>query len=69
LLGLGVFLALLAVLFRQRGAPPPYRLLALGVLAAWCATSLFNSHFSTFAEGRFIWLWVGACLAAAQSDA
>jgi O-antigen ligase len=69
LLGLGVFLALLAVLFRQRGAPPPYRLLALGVLAAWCATSHFNSHFSTFAEGRFIWLWVGACLAAAQSDA
>jgi O-antigen ligase len=63
LLGLAVFLALLAAAFRQRGAPPPYRLLGLGVLAAWCATSLFNSHFSTFAEGRFIWLWLGACLA------
>jgi O-antigen ligase len=64
LLGLAVFLALLAALFRQPGVPPPYRLLGLGVLAAWCATSLFNSHFSTFAEGRFIWLWAGACLAA-----
>jgi O-antigen ligase len=68
LLGLAVFVALLVALFRQRGAPPPYRLLGLGVLAAWCATSLFNSHFSTFAEGRLIWLWVGACLAA-QSEA
>jgi O-antigen ligase len=68
LVGLALFLALLAAAFRQRGAPPPYRLLGLGVLAAWCATSLFNSHFSTFAEGRFIWLWVGACLAA-QSEA
>ncbi len=69
LIGLIVFLALLVAAFRQRGAPPPYRLLGLGVLAAWCATSLFNSHFSTFAEGRFIWLWVGACLAAAQNEA
>jgi O-antigen ligase len=68
LLGLAVFLALLVALFRQRGAPPPYRLLGLGVLAAWCATSLFNSHFSTFAEGRFIWLWLGACLAAPHNE-
>jgi O-antigen ligase len=69
LLGLLIFLALLVSAFRQRGAPPPYRLLGLGVLAAWCASSLFNSHFSTFAEGRFIWLWLGACLAAAQREA
>ncbi len=69
LLGLLIFLALLVSAFRQRGIPPPYRLLGLGVLAAWCATSLFNSHFSTFAEGRFIWLWLGACLAAAQREA
>jgi O-antigen ligase len=69
LIGLLVFLALLLSAFRQTGVPPPYRLLGLGVLAAWCATSLFNSHFSTFAEGRFIWLWVGACLAAPQKEA
>lgn len=69
LLGLAVFLALLVSAFRQRGVPPPYRLLGLGVLTAWCASSLFNSHFSTFAEGRFIWLWLGACLAAAHNEA
>ena len=69
LVGLLVFLALLMAALRQRGVPPPYRLLGLGVLTAWCATSLFNSHFSTFAEGRFIWLWLGACLATAQSEA
>ena len=67
LIGLAVFIALLVVALRQRGVPPPYRLLGLGVLAAWCATSLFNSHFSTFAEGRFIWLWLGACLASHRS--
>jgi O-antigen ligase len=62
LLGLAVFLALLVTAFRQRPAAP-YRLLGLAVLAAWCTTSLFSSHFSTFAEGRFIWLWLGVCLA------
>jgi hypothetical protein len=40
-----------------------YGYLGLSVLAAWCVTSLFSSHFSTFAEGRFIWLWLGVCLA------
>ncbi|MGQ0546417.1 MAG: O-antigen ligase family protein, partial [Betaproteobacteria bacterium] len=60
--GLTLFLAILVAAFRQEPAPP-YRLLGLAVLAAWCLTSLFSSHFSTFAEGRFIWLWLGACLA------
>lgn len=62
LLGLAVFLWFLAAALRQR-ASQPYRLLGLGVLAAWCATSLFSSHFSTFSEGRFIALWMGAFLA------
>ena len=62
LAGLAVFLALLAVALRQP-ARAPFRLLALSALAAWCVTSLFNGHFYTFAEGRFIWLWLGACLA------
>jgi len=62
LLGLAVFLWFLAAALRQP-ASRPYRLLGLGVLAAWCATSLFSSHFSTFSEGRFIALWMGALLA------
>ena len=62
LLGLAVFLAVLVAAFRQK-PQPPYRLLGLAVLSAWCVTSLFSSHFSTFAEGRFIWLWLGVCLA------
>jgi O-antigen ligase len=37
--------------------------LGIGVLMAWCATSLFNSHFSTFTEGRFIYIWLGIMLA------
>lgn len=62
LLGLGIFILFLAAAFREP-APHPYRQLAAGVLAAWCLTSLFSSHFSTFSEGRFIALWLGACLA------
>jgi hypothetical protein len=29
----------------------------------WCATSLANSHFSTFVEGRLLFFWLGAMLA------
>lgn len=63
--GLMVFLLMLAAALRQ--APPaPWRLLGLGVLAAWCATSLANSHFSTFTEGTLIYLWLGVMLAQEQ---
>ncbi len=60
--GLLVFLAFLATMTRQK-PPLPYRVLALGVLLAWCGTSMFSDHFSTFFEGRFIFLWCGALLA------
>jgi O-antigen ligase len=43
-------------------APAPYRQLAVAVLVGWCATSLANSHFSTFVEGRLLFFWVGAML-------
>jgi O-antigen ligase len=59
--GLAVFLAMLFTAWRQRPSAP-YRLLGLGVLAVWCTTSLANSHFSTFAEGSFIFLWLGMML-------
>jgi O-antigen ligase len=62
LFGLAAFLIFIASAFRQP-ASSPYRMLGLGVLSAWCATSLFNSHFSTFVEGSFIALWCGAMLA------
>ncbi len=62
LIGLVVFLGLLGAFFRQP-VGPPYRILAVGVLLAWSATSLFSAHFSTFVEGHFIYLWCGALLA------
>jgi O-antigen ligase len=44
-------------------APAPYRQVAAAALIGWCATSLANSHFSTFVEGRLIFFWLGAMLA------
>jgi O-antigen ligase len=44
-------------------APTPYREIAAAVLIGWCVTSLANSHFSTFVEGRLIFFWLGAMLA------
>ena len=41
----------------------PYRQLAIAATVAWCATSLANSHFSTFIEGRLLFFWLGAMLA------
>jgi O-antigen ligase len=57
-----VFLGFLLASARQRCAAP-YRMIGLCVLASWCATSLFNSHFSTFNEGNFIYAWLGIMLA------
>jgi O-antigen ligase len=44
-------------------APTPYREIAAAALIGWCATSLANSHFSTFVEGRLVFFWLGAMLA------
>lgn len=62
LLGLAAFLFFI---FRALTcpAPTPYRQLAAAALFSWCATSLANSHFSTFVEGRLIFFWLGAMLA------
>ena len=57
--GLFVFLGFIGSFFRQK-VLSPYRLLGLGVLLAWCATSLFSGHFGTWGEGRFIMLWAGS---------
>jgi len=62
IVGLVIFLSFLGSAFFQR-TTPFYFDLSLGVLLAWCGTSLFSSHFSTFTEGRFIYLWLGVLLA------
>jgi O-antigen ligase len=67
LVGLAAFL-----FFIFRGltcpAPAPYRQLAAATLICWCATSMANSHFSTFVEGRLIFFWLGAMLAYRPAD-
>jgi O-antigen ligase len=56
--------ALLYFIFRVVACPadPPYRQLAVAAVGAWCVTSMANSHFSTFAEARFLFFWVGTML-------
>jgi O-antigen ligase len=63
--GLVGLIAMLFFLYRAFGrlAPAPFRHLAVAVLLGWCATSLASSHFSTFAESRMIFFWLGAMLA------
>jgi len=62
MLGLIVFLSMLASSLLQKSSKMYFHL-GIGVLLAWCATSLFSSHFSTFTEGRFIYIWLGIMLA------
>lgn len=62
LIGLMVFLLFIGSFFRQKVTGWP-RIMGLGILLAWCATSLFSAHFNTFTEGRFLMLWCGAFLA------
>ncbi|MCU7843667.1 MAG: O-antigen ligase family protein [Candidatus Thiodiazotropha sp. (ex Monitilora ramsayi)] len=58
IIGLMVFVGFIAAFFMQK-IDQPWRVIGGGVLLAWCATSMFSSHFSTFSEGRFILLWMG----------
>jgi O-antigen ligase len=59
--GLLAFFAFAAGVLRQP-APAPYRACALALFLAWMATSLFNSHFQTFAEAHLLGLLLGALL-------
>lgn len=62
--------AFLFFIFRALTCPAatPYRQLAIAALIGWCATSLANSHFSTFVEGRLLFFWLGAMLAGAARN-
>jgi O-antigen ligase len=52
LVGLALFLLMMAGLLRSFPRDP-YGRLAACALVAWCLTSLFSSHFRTFPEGHF----------------
>jgi O-antigen ligase len=62
-LGLVIFLAFLLVLVRSGLSQKSLRGVGIGVLSIWCLTSLFSSHFTTFHEGHFIWLFFGVFIA------
>lgn len=63
LLGLLAFLTFIALALADRGDGGPTRVVAVGMLLAWCATSLLSSHFQTFAEGHLLAFFLGAMLA------
>jgi O-antigen ligase len=62
--GLAVFLVWIVAIARDIRGLPKYRTLALGLLFGWCVTSLFSSHFRTFAEGHLITTFLGVLLSA-----
>ena len=61
-IGLLIFLALIYTMLIAKQITTPFKLAGTAVLLSWCATSMANSHFSTFHEGHFIWFWMGAML-------
>ena len=61
LIGMILFLLFILSFFRQN-IKGHFYILGIGVLLAWCATSMFSAHFTTFGEGRFLMIWCGAML-------
>lgn len=68
IVGLIAFLSFIALALVDRGDGGPTRLIAIGMLAAWCATSLLSSHFQTFAEGHLLAFFLAAMLARPMAD-
>ena len=60
--GLLLFFGFIGACFRQR-VGRPFKIMGIGALLAWCATSLFSGHFGTALEGRLIFIWLGTMLA------
>lgn len=61
--GLVAFLAFILAGLADRGDGTRARVVAVGMLLAWCATSLLSSHFKTFSEGHLLAFFLGAMLA------
>jgi O-antigen ligase len=61
--GLLAFLAFIGLALADRGDGGRLRVVAVGMLLAWCATSLLSSHFQTFAEGHLLAFFLAAMLA------
>lgn len=61
--GVAIFLMWVVAIAREREARHDYHRLAVAILAGWCVTSLFSSHFRTFAEGHMLATFLGALLA------
>jgi len=61
ILGLVAIVVFIGLALTTRGITP-FRELGLAILLASSASSLVNSHFSTFFEGRMVFFWLGALL-------
>ncbi len=61
--GVVLFVVWIAAIARERESPKDYHLLAIAILMSWCVTSLFSSHFRTFAEGHLLATFLGVLLA------
>ena len=61
--GLLAFLSFIVLALADRGDGGRTRVIAVGMLLAWCATSLLSSHFQTFAEGHLLAFFLAAMLA------
>ncbi|HEX7766566.1 MAG TPA: O-antigen ligase family protein [Nitrospira sp.] len=63
LVGVVLFLTWIIAIARERESRSDYHRLAVAILAGWCVTSLFSSHFRTFAEGHLLATFLGVLLA------
>ena len=63
IVGVVLFLGWIIAIVRERESRSDYHRLAIAILAGWCVTSLFSSHFRTFAEGHLLATFLGVLLA------
>ncbi|ULA64999.1 MAG: Putative O-antigen polymerase [Nitrospira sp.] len=66
--GLALFLAWIVAIVRERESFRSDHRLAVAILIGWCVSSLFSSHFRTFAEGHMLAMFLGVLLAVAASS-